>query len=143
MAQDLGINYSTAKTILRIWKKEKRIFKKYSSTSKRKRPRPKIRSLLEKCNITSFTIQSDKCESTSSNSSVSQPVDIINLICMYNSYNLIKSIMMTMVESDKLTLSKLLSICELLVKYINNDVSLLNGNHNLTLIYERLIGNFF
>jgi hypothetical protein len=62
---------------------------------------------------------------------------------MYNSYNIIKSIMTTMVASDKLTLSKLLSICELLVKYINNDVSLLNRNDNLKLIYEKLLGNFF
>jgi hypothetical protein len=38
-AKMLGINYSTAKTILRIWRIEKRIHKKYSSTSSVKKKR--------------------------------------------------------------------------------------------------------
>jgi hypothetical protein len=36
-AKELGINYSTAKTIIRIWRLENRIHKKYSSTPKKKR----------------------------------------------------------------------------------------------------------
>jgi hypothetical protein len=38
-AKELGINYSTAKTIIRIWRLENRIHKKYSSSPKKKKQR--------------------------------------------------------------------------------------------------------
>ncbi len=36
-ALELGINYSIANTIIRIWRKENRVIKKYSYTNKRKK----------------------------------------------------------------------------------------------------------
>ncbi len=50
----------------------------------------------------------------------------------------LKNIGTVMILNDRFMLCKLLTICEILVKYINDNVNILDGNDNLTLIYERL-----
>jgi hypothetical protein len=148
VANQLGINYSTAKTILRIWRKEDRITKKYSSTNIRKRKEKKKRlpntfkPIMEIIRSTNFAIISDKCESTMSNSFISQPVDIINLMNSYNSYTFLKNIGNAMILYDKITLCKLFNTCNVLVDYINRNL-LIERFPGLQEVYERLNSNLF
>jgi hypothetical protein len=117
-----------------------RICKKYSTTNKPKRSKHKIKSLLQKCHNTNFTIHCEnKSESIMSNSSVPQPVNIVDLLCMYKSYILLKNISNSMLMNDRLILNKLLSICDTVINYIS-DVTLLNSNDNFNNLFEKLKG---
>jgi hypothetical protein len=55
-AQELNINYSTAKTILRIWRIEKRICKKYGSNKMLKKNKGKIFKVLDSLNNKEKTV---------------------------------------------------------------------------------------
>lgn len=60
-AEMLNINYSTAKTILRIWRIEKRICKKYGADTKARLNKGKIFKVIGGSNVTDNQIQ--KCGS--------------------------------------------------------------------------------
>ncbi len=71
------------------------------------------------------------------NTSVSQTVDVNNLMCIYNSYSFIRNIGMNMIINDNITLKNLLNVSDIIIAFICQNV--LYVNPNLNQIYERLI----
>ncbi len=90
----------------------------------------------EMCRSTCFTIVSDN-DSTITNSSISQNVDIVNLMNNYVSYVCLKNVGNIMIESNKVKLCKLINTCNILEEYIKSDMFILN-NPILWETFERL-----
>jgi hypothetical protein len=165
-AKELNINYSTAKTILRIWRIENRIHKKYTPNKKKKRFRilranesnsrkvdfvvsnplgfdiPGGRGVgsLSKILENSFSIEKSSDYGSTLCSNEGKPVvdkNVIKLIIFSYARLLHKSIEELQVVQYGRILKELLLICKYLV--MNLDLNVLNESARNTV--NQLIGN--
>jgi hypothetical protein len=163
-AKDLGINYSTAKTIVRIWRNENRIFKKYASNPKKKRSRDNTEDrtrytcgelkIASQVNVNMYSgklrkplTRSQECFTIGGNNDMtncSNEIDYGRLL-----YSLVycinlaqKGIEEFQIQQNKIIIRHLLSMCESLFNSSSKyNVFMLCGNSQLSTSYYNLICN--